>query len=226
MSKIYKSEWLLLNILTAIIFLSTVAFFIVSHGTEIELNLIEGEKINVKLFRILPHNLASTLIFTRVKGEERPELGEFKTIGDWRETGVLEFVNPGQPIKLVVSDSLQKVVYEAMPTSGYTSRDLVRYQEGHNPFKFSWPPYDGKRFLLHSGFNEFQITVIEVGKSFVGEKVTLYFSPPLGFKHASKGLFYQYLWFFYAWPVYVFILFVFYILFISQKRRVHKDISH
>ncbi len=219
MSNTDKGVWLLWKILASIVLVSTTAFFIASHGTKIELNLTEGEKVNVTLFRILPHNLSLKLIFTRVHGEERAEFGSFKTVGDWRKTGVLEFENPGEPIKLVVSDSIQKVVYEALPTDGYTSRDLIRHQERRNPFQFSWPPYDGKRFLLHSGFNEFQITILEVGKSFVEEKVTLYINPPLGFKHASNGLFYRYLWFFYAWPVYVSILLFFYILLILQKRR-------
>ncbi|NCB54212.1 MAG: hypothetical protein EOM49_04620 [Epsilonproteobacteria bacterium] len=224
-----KYAWLLWKILASIVFVSTTAFFISSHGITLEFNLIEGKKINVELFRFLPDHFGATLWFPSVHGEKRPELGDFQSIGDWRKTGVLEFVNPGEPVKLVISDSNQNVVYEAMPAGGYTStdtkRDLIRYEEGRNPFQFSWPPYDGKRFLLHAGFNEFQITILEVGKSLVGGKVTLYISPPLGFKHLSNGLFYRYLWFFHAWPVYVFILLIFYLILLYRKSVVAKKLK-
>jgi len=225
MSDTDKGVWLLWKVLSTIVLVSTIAFLISSHGIQIELNLIEGEKINVKLLRILPHNLSLKFIFARVTGKPRPEMGEWETISDWRETRVLKFKNPGEPIKLVVSDTHQNVVYEALPSGGGDSRDLILYYEDNDPCKF-WPSeYGGDSFLVNAGYSEFQITILEAGKSFIGEKVVLYIAPPLGFKHTPNGFFYKYLWFFYAWPVYVFILSIFYILLALQKRRENKNIS-
>lgn len=215
--------WFWWKVLAAIVLVSTTAFFIATHGTKVELNLIEGEKVNVKLFRFLPDNIPLKLLFSRVAGVERPELGKSRTIGDWRETGVFVYENPGEPIKLVASDTHQKIIYEALPTDGYYGRSLIAYYEDNNPSKF-WP--GGERFLVKAGFSEFQITILEVGKSFVGEKVTLYISPPLGFKFAPSGFFYKYLFLFHAWPIYVLILLIFYFALLYRKRHYgNKNLS-
>ncbi|WP_373030021.1 hypothetical protein [Sulfurovum sp.] len=216
-----KNLWLVFCILTILVIIGTAAFLASSKTTKLELSLIEGEKIDVKLFRILPHNISLKFIFNINGRDSRPELGEYKTVGNWRETGILKFENPGEPIKLLLSNTNQDVIYETMPISGTgattVSRNLIIYKEDNNPSKFSWPPSADVQYSLDSGINEFQITVLEVGKQLVGEKVSLWIKPPLGFKSYVSS--YSFLWYFFLWPLYTFILLVLFILLFIRKRR-------
>jgi len=212
-----KDAWTLWWIITIFIFVATIAFYISSHTKKIELTLVKGEKVDAKLFRLSSHNISMKMLFSKRNAKKRLELGKWQTVGDWKETGMYEFTNPGEPIKLLLKNQNQELIYEALPASSSNIRELMLYREDNNSFQFPLIHRIEKRFLIDSGFSDFSITILEVGKSFEGEKVLLYINPPLGFKTAVNNLLYSFLWFFYLWPIYVFILFIWFLILIFKK---------
>lgn len=212
--------WWLLIVIT----ISGIIFHKLSSETiKINLPLTINNTQTIRSFCLFPYNISLSLIFSRSGNENRPELGSYSTVGNWRETGVLKFNNLGEPVKLILSDSDKKVVYEAMPASGYgentISRNLVVFEDDDNPSEFSWPQSQTKPFQLKSGFNVFQIAVLEVGKEIAGEQIQILVNPPLGFKTTHRS--YSFLWYFYFWPVYVFLLFLMLLILLYRKKKIN-----
>ncbi len=212
-----KNLWITWWVLVIFVLLNTAMFFVSSHTKIIEFTLNKNEKLNVNLFRLYPHHISIKIIFLKTDDLNKSVLGEWKTVGDWKKTGILEFINPGEPIKLLVSNIQQKKIYEAMPAESSDSRPFKLYEDDNNPNKFSWGAHKYQGFDINAGFNKFEITVLEVGKSLKGRKVKLYINPPLGFQHAVASPLYTFLWFFYLWPIYLFFLFIFYLVLIFRK---------
>lgn len=225
MTNTNNNSWILWWSITIFVALSTVVYFIATHTTKVELTLIKGEKVNIQLFRLTPENISMFMSFSKTTGEDRPELGNYSVKVDRRKTGIREYPNPGEPVKLLVSDTEQNYTYEAMPASGYgansITRGLILYKDDNNPYQFpTWGVRTEKQFSLNPGFNEFQITVLEVGNSLEGEPITLYIRPPLSFKFSSYGLIYQFLWYFHFWRIYFLILLVWFLVLVARKKRI------
>jgi hypothetical protein len=217
-----KNPWVLLGIVAAIVTLFTIMFFIATQTKKVDLSLIEGERVSVKLFRFGPQNISLDLRFSTKKGSQRPELGSYTTKIGWEQTRILDFPNPGEPVKVLISDTQQEHIYEARPAGSYAietiGRGLVPYHEDNNSNQFPMDFADNQRFMLHSGFNEFQVTVLEVGKPLLGEQVTLYIKPSLSFKFIPQEPFYKFLWYFNFWPIYFLILFVWFFALVRNRK--------
>lgn len=216
-----KDLWIFLNFFTLFILLFTAMYFISSYTKEVELTLNKGEEISVKLFRLSPHNISLSMRFSRNSELEKKALGNWRTIGDWKKTGALEFLNPGEPIKVLLSNKQQNIVYEAMPKSAtgrnFTIRDFMPYIDDGNPNTFPWGTNKTERFGINSGFNEFKIKILNIGKSLDGKKVALNISPALGFKTVVATPLYSFLWFFHFWPIYWLFLSIFYLILLFRK---------
>ena len=197
--------------LIALIFvlLGLIAKSIATYSYTTELVLKKGVTIDVPSFRFLQGNLGISLNF---------EHKDTKTLGDYKYTkknGYTSFINPGEPIQLLVKDKSQNILYEAKPASSGTRRSMVPYMDDNDPSIFPGFYLTTERFLVSSGFSEFQVEVIDVGKNIEGKKVILRVSPAMpGFKFTSKKLLYTYLWFFNFWPL------LFLILFFSYKHII------
>jgi hypothetical protein len=81
---------------------------------------------------------------------------------------------------------------------------LVVRDSDNNPARFRWPPDNAMRPSLPIGSSKVTLSIVEVGASLTGEKVTAILHAPLSFKTASPG--YGLLWWFLFWPVYVLFL--------------------
>lgn len=223
-----ENLWCIWYFLAIIVFIGTTLMFITSHTKKVNIILTENKKIDITLFSFTTHNAGMRLIFKDKYKQDRPELGNFNPNTGSYKTGKLEFENPGEPVKILISDDEQKVIYEAMPLSGrgvdFNERDLIVFVKDNNSFVFSFGKSKSiKRFSIKPGFNKFQITVLQVGNKIKNEKVLLYIDPPLGFKHTDIHPLYFFLWFFFFWPFYVLILLIFYIIIAIRKiRYLHK----
>lgn len=219
MTNTAKYIWIIWFLLTLIVTIGTVTYKLSIGFHKTEIHLTEGSTVNIKIFRPLPHPISMKLVFARDGRSLRPEeLGKYTTTGNWRETGKLSFINPGEPVLIKLSNKKQEVTYETMPISSHGSttvgRDLITYENDNNLSEFSWPPNITNSFNLHAGFNGIQATILKVGAPIYGEKVTLSIKPPLGAKSTQKN--YIYLAIFFFWPIYYLVLFI---AFIILKRR-------
>ncbi len=219
--KTYKLLWVIWFALAILFVTGTAAYLVSSKLNKVNITLKEGEIINTKLFRIHPHHLSLELRFKGEGRDSRPELGNYKTEGNWQETGLLKFTNPGEPIKLLVNSANQRTVYEALPASGYGQTTIIKrlqpFVNDNDHTSVSWPPGNDFRHQIKQGLNSYQITVIEVGKSLINEEVSLVINPPISFKTVAQN--YSYLWCFYFWPLYAFVLVISAMILTFKDRR-------
>jgi len=182
--------------------------------SSITLELRPNSSITVSVFRPFPDKLRLGLRFKQSIKHKRPEHGEWRTNTDAEKTGFLEFANPGEPIKLMVSREGKDVVYEALPSSSYGEfdafRDLYPFVEDGNPHRFPWPPNMALSQKIPAGNSTFNISVLEVGPKLIGEKVTLIFIQPNSGKNMSMDPGYRFLGWLIFWPLYVLLLFVYF----------------
>jgi hypothetical protein len=94
--------------------------------------------------------------------------------------------------------------------SGYNgtsmNRDLVPFFDDNDPKRFRWPPLWELSTKLPSGRTVLNVSILEVGKSLVGERVTLIIESPINLKVRSENLGYRILWWFIFWPLYALLL--------------------
>ena len=217
-----KNLWIIWWILLIFVLLNTVAFFVSSRTKTIEFTLDKNREFEIELFSFSSYNISMKILFSKTDDLDKTALGEWQTKNNRKKTGVLKFINPGEPVKLLLKDEQQEVIYEALPSNSYNTRAFVVYENDHQPNQFSWGACKDKGFKIKRGFNDFKITVLEVGKSLQGREVKLYINPPLGFKQTVNSPLYKFLWFFYLWPVYLFLLFVIYLVLMFKKRDQSK----
>lgn len=179
-----------------------------SKSTSSNLNLRSGESITFHLFRVFPDILRIELAFETKDWKKRPELGDYQQRKGQLKSTDLEFINPGEPIKLLVEGEGKKVIYEAQPTSGYNGTTLYRklypFVDDGNPQRFQWSPDVNLSYWLNNNFNTLTISVLETGGKILDEKVRLIIQPPVTFKFISKN--YISLAWFLLWPIYILLL--------------------
>lgn len=206
-----KIQWMLWVSLVVIV-LTGVITVDLSSGREVSLELRPKTSVVVNQFRPLPHALNLHFRFNRAGWEDkRPELGDYQQVGDWNETGFLEFPRPGAPIKLLIRGKNSEAIYETLPAGSYNAntkgRDLVPFVDDGNPNRIPWPPNNSLRPVLPSGHSTIEISVLEVGSELVGEQATLIVDPPVSFKSTAPS--YGFLWWFMFWPLYTLFLIVY-----------------
>lgn len=202
MSFMLKAHWVVWTVLVLTV-LAGATIDELSSANSIAIKLNPKTKIDVTVFRPLPHVLRLSLDFKRSGwADKRPELGEYRTSAGSR--GYLEFSNPGGVVKLLASNGQDKVVYEALPVTGANqntmTREMVPFVDDGNPKRYKWPP--SKALEIPTGFSKISISVLEVAPRLVDEQATLIVIPPVGFKATAYG----FLWWFIFWPLYAFIL--------------------
>jgi hypothetical protein len=169
------------------------------------LTLGKGEQVVFSVFRLFPDTARVSLEFRRSSGQVRPELGKFTTRSG---PGYIEFDSPGEPVRALVQGTAHAVEYEALPGGSYSAehigRELVVRDSDNNEARFRWPPDNAARPSLPVGRSTVTLSVLEVGASMKGEKVTAVLESPLSFKTSAPG--YEFLWWFLLWPVYVLLL--------------------
>lgn len=202
-----KIHWVCWSTLTLLFSLAMVAFELSSTPSDAYLSLNPGATGDVSVFRLFPASLALDVEFKRNGWhDKRPELGVYRYNANFRESGYLEFKQPGEPVTIrITSDSGIDKLFEALPSSGYNAsvitRNLVVGNEDGTPHRFKWPP---RRETLRAGISHLSITVVDVGPTLVGEHVTFSVKSPLGFKSVAPG--YGWLHWLFFWPVFVLFL--------------------
>jgi hypothetical protein len=202
-----KIHWVCLSTLTLLFSLDMVAFELSSTPSDAHLSLNPGATANFSVVRLFPAPLTLEVEFKRNGWhDKRPELGVYRYNSNFRESGYLEFKQPGEPVIIrVTSDSGIDKLFEALPNSGYNAsvilRNLVVANEDGTPHRFKWPP---RLETLRAGISPLTITVVDAGPTLVGESVTFSVKPPLGFKHVAPG--YGWLYWLFFWPVFVLFL--------------------
>jgi len=217
--KIHWTIWTTLVVIVVIVvllnsFLST---------TPVVFELRPNSSIAVSVFRLFKHKLRLSLRFKQYINNKRPEHGEWKTNTDYEKKGYLEFANPGEPIKLILSRDGKEVVYEALPSSGRGEseafRDLYPFVADGNTHRFPWPPNLALCKSIPSGISTFNISVLEVGPKLVGEKVTISIESPINFKFIPSTAGYRFLWLFIFWPAYALPLLIYFAILIWGKPK-------
>jgi hypothetical protein len=195
-----KIHWLLLALLVVFVMAGSYAARLSVSTVVAPLALTAGESISFSVFRLFPDTVRLMLEFKSAGGHRRPELGEFQSR---REAGYIEFNSPGEPVLISVIGPTSTAVYEALPAgsfgAGQIGRELVVRETDGNSKRFNWPPNNAARPILPTGTSTVTITVMDVGHSLSGEKVSLILKPPLSFKSHMPG--YGFLWWFLFWPV-------------------------
>jgi len=86
----------------------TIVFHYSSDRTTVELLLKSKEAVKVNLFRFIPHKLELSLVFQRTPGQSRLELGRSAHNSNFKEIGILDFSQPGQPINYQFVTEIKK----------------------------------------------------------------------------------------------------------------------
>jgi hypothetical protein len=202
-----KVHWACWSMLTLLFSLAMVAFELSSVRSDTYLSLNPGATGNVSVFRLFPAPLALDVQFKRNGwNDKRSELGVYQYNSNFRESGYLEFKQPGEPVTIrVTSDSGIDKLFDALPNSAYNAseitRNLVVANEDGSPRRFKWPP---RLETLRAGISHLTITVVDVGPTLAGEHVTFSVKPPLGFKFVAPD--YGWMYWLFFWPVFVLFL--------------------
>lgn len=198
-----KIHWVCWSTLTVLFGLAMVAFEVSSTTNGAYLSLNPGETGSVTVVRLSPTPLEPYVEFKR-KGwkDKRPELGIYAYNSNFRESGFLEFKQPGEPVTIrITSNSGIDKLYRALPNSGNSESAITRALEVRDgdgdPHLFKWPP---RLETLPAGISHLTITVVDVSPTLAGERVTVSVKPPLGFKYVSRG--YGGLYWLIFWPVF------------------------
>jgi hypothetical protein len=209
MTKKLRTLWLIWGSLSFVALSGTILYEISSRPDIATLKLRPDESINLRLFRIYQDYLKVEMEFTTKDWKKRPELGDFQQTSSRPTGNYLEFINPGEPIKLLVQVDGNVTVYEAQPTSSYTGtriyRDFFPLVNDGNPNRFQWPPDLKLGCFLNPGFTTVTISVIEVGKTITDEQANIIIKAPISFKSFNQN--YEFIWWFFLWPFYFLFLF-------------------
>jgi hypothetical protein len=215
------------SVLCGLVLVGTTALKISSTPKEVSIDLKHNKSIEISVFRIFPHLLRIEIQFSPNKSEAFNELGIYKTVGNWHETGYLEFPEPGIPLKVSISINGKKIIYEALPINKHYDRlyrALVPFIDDGNSQNFSWPQSKSNFHELHSGFNNLTISFIDIGKETAKEKVSIIINPPVDFKVVANN--YGFLWLFYFWPIYALLLGIFGVVLLEIHRKMEKRRSN
>lgn len=227
MTRRLRTHWVVWGSLVIFLAAGTAAFLLSSSPTINAIELVPNASIDVSIFRPHPDVIRLSLEFERHSGQERPELGKYTYRGDWRESGFLEFVDPGLPIKLLVRREGKEAVYEAMPADSHgktIGRELIPFVDDGKPNRFQWPPDLTLRHKLPLGYSHFTITVAEVGNQIKGEKAKIIVEPPVTFKTVAPH--YGYIWWFRFWPLYTLLLLIYGFVLLWHSTRHSPNIAY
>ncbi len=216
-----KVLWLIWGGLSFIAISGTILYELSSRPDIASLKLRPNESINFHLFRVFQDYLKVEMEFVTNNWKKRPELGDFQQTSHRPIGNYLEFINPGEPIKLLVRIDGKALVYEAQPSSSYNDTHIYRrffplVNDG-NPNRFQWPQDLTLGCFLNPGFSTVTISVIEVGKKIIDEQADIIINAPISFKSLNRN--YEFIWWFFLWPFYFLLL----IWFAVVLRRLSKN---
>jgi hypothetical protein len=201
-----RIRWLCLGIAAVFLVAGVVAAKMSASATVFPLTLSVGESVTVSVLRLLPGDFVSIEL-----GFDRDMPHGYKAsadLGYWQtkeEGGFLEFDLPGEPIVIQVRAASTTVDFEALPAGSRDHervyREIVpRVGDDGDLRRFPWPPDSAARPQIPPGRSMLTLTVVEVGRSLSGEKVTAILIPPLTEKFVRPN--YGFLWWFLVlWPV-------------------------
>jgi hypothetical protein len=194
-----------------------------SSSKRVPLELRPNESIKVSVFRPFSDRLRLILEFKQSSWQDkRPELGERRTTREGSGRNFfLEFPKPGVPIKLLVRGKDKETIYEALPVSShsrdYFTRDLYPFVDDGQPTIVPWPPDLALMQKIPAGISTLNISVLEVDKQLIGERVILVIEGPIELKFIPASLGYRFLWLFIFWPLYALILFVYFFVLVWKS---------
>lgn len=226
-----RYHWVLWGLLVFLVSSGTAASYLSRLPTSVALPLTPNASVNVSVFRLFPHSLDFYLAFDRHAADgvgplmSRPELGISHTKSDWRETGYLEFLESGEPIKISVQTRTEGSVFLALPAGGASESAIMRefhpVATGDTKDRVKWPPDNSLRPTLGAGNTTLHFSVIEVGERLSGEQATLVIQAPVGFKATAYN--YSFLWWFYFWPFYAAFLAIYGAILLSRTLKVGRQ---
>ncbi|OAF04823.1 hypothetical protein AYJ54_23580 [Bradyrhizobium centrolobii] len=197
-------SWLAWLVTSLLLILYVRAGLLASKAYEFAIKLEPGYSKEFEVYRFVEGPLSMELQFRDgANHRRRPELGDPATQGDWRESGILKFDNPGSAIRIVASVlDAAPVTYEAMPASAHGVALATRTLTSSlslSPGVYKWPA-ERNKLQLHQGANVVSINVATVERPLVGEDVELWVKPALGFEAGDAGL--SWLWPSLLWPIF------------------------
>jgi hypothetical protein len=186
-----------------------------------DLKLEPGRKAELSLLSVTSRPLSMEVWFQRKNAQDRrPELGSWVTAPD-NLSGLMKFENPGAALRVVASLPGQSPkAYEAMPTEGYSSQEMVRRLTSDLAVQagtWRWPPNWRDSPTLQAGFAKVTIQISHVDPEIAGETIRLVVLPALGFKVVQDNV--SWLWFCFAWPLLAVVQAVWAVVLIFRGKR-------
>jgi hypothetical protein len=218
-----RIAWLIWGVTTLALGAYIVSGFVASRSETVPITLADGLTAHQKVFRFGRDHLRMRLEFL---GTGRPELGRYSLPANGPKDR-LAFREPGSEVLLMASSlsSEAPTPYSALPNTGWsqthTYRDLVA-ELSEAPGVWRWPPAN-RGLVLNSGTNEIRIEVTKVGRGLVGENVTLFIDPEIGFKTCGSQV--CWLWGWFAWPLFL-LTQSFWAFFLLRQARRPKGAAH
>lgn len=214
--------WIFLSIF---VISGSFSYHISSKKVKEPLKLIPSEMVEVNVFRVFKDVPRLSLEFNLTENLETPELGRFVNTGDAKKNGYLNFLEPGEPVKLKVEIEGEEQIFEALPKANMgipQIRYLTPFVEDNNPQQFPWSSNPGLLLELDPGFTTLNVTVLDVGESLRGEHATLTIRPPIGTKIVANN--YRMLVYgFILWPLYILFLVVYGLILLRRFKRHRLD---
>lgn len=226
-----RYHWVLWGLLVFLVSSGAAASYLSRLSTSVALPLTPNASVNVSVFRLFPHRVDFHLEFGRNAPDgvgplmSRPEFGSSTPKSDWRETGYLEYLDSGEPIKISVQTRTERSVFLALPGGSAGERVILRdffpVSAGDTKDRMKWPPDITLYPTLGAGNTTLHFSVIEVGERLSGEHVTLVIKSPVGVKSTADN--YHFLWWFYFWPFYAVLLAIYGAILLSRTLKVGRQ---
>lgn len=205
-----RPRWLFLYLCVIVIGAGSCGLWYFSTPTNVKVRLKPGDTVSLTALRLNSQPLELYLLFDRVYGEKRPELGRFDT-EFLAANGAIDFPDPGAPVKLQIGSDSTRTIYEALPARGadanHWRRTLVPFADDGNPNRIPWPSSAASVHKAEPGLNIISATVIGVGGPLENEVVTLSLAPPIDNSRAQPG--YEFFLWFRFWLIYIILLVIY-----------------
>ena len=127
--RVIKDYWITWCCWSSLIFIGTMAYMISSTPVTAIVKLVPNTSIEISIFRLRSSRMGLWLDFQQNNNDPRPELGEYRARKHKDNSfDILEFPNPGVPIKLqvLIKESGASYIFEALPRTSHNSTSIGR----------------------------------------------------------------------------------------------------
>lgn len=154
------------------------------------IHLRPGEEVSFSVLRLKRERPHLTLLFSRVYGATRPELGHWDSEQVSRN-GKLELEAPGATIKASVEIAGERGALIALPSTAgdmtHWERVLVPASQAGSPSSITWPPRWESIPRIDPLFAKIRVKILEADSSIANESVSIALSPPMARTRVEQG---------------------------------------